>query len=150
MKYKQAYINGMEMTKFEMSEEQDTFEMAAVITQHMGKSLKKADTKSFHMDFSMKMNGASTCHALMSMMMEGVEMADLPDCIVEMHMDNMFYLNWETMEPENLEDFAIYEVVSPSNQDNFYSMVHTYGGAPVAGVQCNMQEMTISGILGEN
>jgi len=150
MKYKQAYINGMEMTKFEMSEEQDTFEMAAVITQHMGKSLKKADTKSFHMDFSMKMNGASTCHAMMSMMMEGVEMADMPDCIVEMHMDNMFYLNWETMEPENLEDFAIYEVVSPSNQDNFYSMVHTYGGAPVAGVQCNMQEMTISGILGEN
>merc|ERR1711879_680326 len=47
-----------------------------------------------------------------------------------------------------LEDVAVYEVISPSNND-IYNMVKTYGGNPVFGMQCNMEELTISGALGD-
>lgn len=146
--HKMASKNSFEMTSY--SHENDNCEMSATLNQYMGESLKELDTETFFMDFSLKINGVSTCMSFMSMMMEdGVDMADLPDCIVEIHMDNIRHMtNWETMEMENLEDIAIYEVIAPS-QTEIYNMVETYGGSPVFGMQCNMEELTISGALGD-
>merc|ERR1712110_657522 len=145
--HKMASKNSFEMTSY--SHENDNCEMSATLNQYMGESLKELDTETFSMDFSLKINGVSTCMSFMSMMMEdGVDMADLPDCIVEMHMDNVRYMDWETMEMENLEDIAVYEVIAPS-QTEIYNMVKTYGGNPVFGMQCNMEELTISGALGD-
>lgn len=146
--HKMAFSNSFEMNTY--SHENDNCEMSATLRQRMGNNLKNLDIETFSMDFSMKVIGASTCMTFMSMMMEdGAEMANLPDCVVEIHMDNIEHMvNWETMESESVEDIAIYKVISPSSTDIF-NMVETYGGNPVFGMQCNMEELTISGALGD-
>jgi len=144
-----AFINAMEMTSYEHDENRCS--MSAKVTQHIGTTLEKADQLNFSMDLKFETTGMETCMAMMSMMMEegsGMDMSDMPDCTFEMHFDNIQYYCPDTEEMKQLEDIASYKIISP-NGENFVQVVDTYGGAPVFGLECNRETLTISGDLEE-